>query len=115
MRWITLSTLSHLGQTQVLASSLKKHGHELTCLVTDAWSDDAITCYPQILKTESMSILQEDKKAQALIKAYRGNKDALRWSLKSRYMIHTLEQCGEGSPGPPNRLRGPWGPQIHKQ
>ena len=95
MRCITLSTLSHLGQTQVLATSLLEFGHELSCLVVDAWNDDAIICDQQIMKTECMSIFEKDKKAQATIKAYRRDKDALRWSLKSRYMIHTLEQCGE--------------------
>ncbi|HAB90073.1 MAG TPA: hypothetical protein DCF84_06005 [Bacteroidetes bacterium] len=95
MRCITLSTLSHLRQTQVLASSLKEHGYELSCLVVDAWSEEDINCNPKILKTECMSILAEDEKAQALINAYRGNKDALRWSLKSRYMIYALEQRGE--------------------
>ncbi|MGB1119054.1 MAG: hypothetical protein ACPGYR_01045 [Chitinophagales bacterium] len=95
MRCITLSTLSHLGQTQVLATSLLKFGHELSCLVIDAWNDDAIICDQQIMKTECMSIFEKDKKAQAIIKAYRRDKDALRWSLKSRYMVYTLEQSGE--------------------
>lgn len=89
-QFCTISTHSHLFKCYALADSLAVYGGHLNVLLVDA-VDINKENVPQNVSFYFLANLKT-KISYSLIKKYKHNKDKLRWSLKSIFLLHLLNQ-----------------------